>query len=223
MATSTPQRSRQVLGSLGAAGYEVHVVAAADQVLAGRVDCPVAVVFDVTGVDERVVVALHHDLASRRVPLIAFTASPDRGDGIGALEAGAEELLTTTMSSEELIARVRAVIRRRSGGEAPPASVVLTGGPVVVDSGRRRVEVSGRAVFLTALEFKLLSYFLMHPDQAITRDRLLEAVWGYSIGGTATVTVHVRRLREKIEEDPANPLLIRTVWGVGYRFAVTGP
>jgi DNA-binding response OmpR family regulator len=77
----------------------------------------------------------------------------------------------------------------------------------------------GREVMLTALELELLSYFLMHPDEPITRARLLEAVWGYSIGGTATVTVHVRRLREKIEVDPANPVLIRTVWGGGYRFS----
>ncbi len=76
---------------------------------------------------------------------------------------------------------------------------------------------------LTALEFKLLSYFLMHPEEPITRSQLLEAVWGYSVGGTATVTVHVRRLREKIEQDPANPVLIRTVWGVGYRFSPSGP
>jgi DNA-binding response OmpR family regulator len=88
---------------------------------------------------------------------------------------------------------------------------------------RRRVEVFGRAVVLTALELKLLSYFLMHAEEPITRAQLLEAVWGYSVGGTATVTVHVRRLREKIEQDPANPMLIRTVWGVGYRFSPSGP
>jgi len=100
-------------------------------------------------------------------------------------------------------------------------TVVLTGGPVVIDVGRRRVTVFGREVMLTALELELLSYFLMHPDEPITRARLLEAVWGYSIGGTATVTVHVRRLREKIEVDPANPVL--TVWGVGYQFSPSEP
>ncbi len=73
-----------------------------------------------------------------------------------------------------------------------------------------------------ALEFKLLSYFLMHPDEPITREQLLDAVWGYSVGGAATVTVHVRRLREKIEQDPAHPMLIRTVWGVGYCFSPAG-
>ncbi len=90
---------------------------------------------------------------------------------------------------------------------------------MVIDVGRRRVTVFGREVMLKALELELLSYFLMHPDEPITRARLLEAVWGYSIGGTATVTVHVRRLREKIEVDPANPVLIRTVWGIGYQFS----
>ena len=90
---------------------------------------------------------------------------------------------------------------------------------MVIDVGRRRVTVFGREVMLTVLKLELLSYFVMHPDEPITRARLLEAVCGYSIGGTATVTVHVCRLRERIEVDPANPVLIRTVWGVGYQFS----
>jgi len=218
VSTSRPQRARHLLGSLGTAGYEVQIVEDIDNVLNESARGPDAVVLDVTETDRHAVTALDSLGEQLGVAVVVFTASPDRANGITGLEAGADELLTATMPSEELVARIRAVLRRRSGALPPQRSMVLAGGPVRIDPGRRRVEIRGQGVVLTALEFKLLSYFLLHPDQPITRERLLEAVWGYSVGGTATVTVHVRRLREKIEEDPAQPMLIRTVWGVGYRF-----
>lgn len=178
---------------------------------------------DLTDSDHGALAALGRFLDQPHVPLVAFTAAQDLLSGIAALEAGADDLLSATMPAAELIARVRAVLRRQRGVRAPQPEAVLTGGPVVLDTGRRRVEVNGEQVFLTALEFNLLSYFLTHPGQAISRECLLESVWGYSVGGTATVTVHVRRIREKIEENPADPMLIRTVWGIGYRFSPGGP
>ncbi|MGI8757658.1 MAG: response regulator transcription factor, partial [Acidimicrobiales bacterium] len=202
LVTRIPRRARQILGLIAAAGYSVRVVRAIGEVMGDPVPSSDAVILDVTEADQDVVSALDRYLAQIDVPLMVFTAAPDSGGGIAGLEAGAHDLLTAAMPSEELIARVRAVLRRRTGGQDPNASRTLTSGPVYMDMHRRCVEVGGRAVFLTALEFKLLSYFLMHPDQPMTRERLLEAVWGYSVGGTATVTVTVRRLREKIEEDP---------------------
>ena len=223
VATIAADRAQRVVDVLGDAGYDVRVVDTIDG-LTGDVSADSdAVLIDVTGVDPSVVDRLVRHANRTGVAVLAFTASTDLSSGLAALEAGVDDLLTPAVTPPEFVARVRAAIRRRSGRAPQPATVVLTGGPVVIDVGRRRVTVFGREVMLTALELELLSYFLMHPDEPITRARLLEEVWGYSVGGTATVTVHVRRLREKIEPDPANPVLIRTVWGVGYRFSPSEP
>ncbi len=223
VATRAPARAQRVVDALDGAGYDVRVVETIDG-LTGDVSADSdAVLVDVTGVDPPAVERLVRRVGRAGVAVIAFTTSSELSSGLAALEAGVDELITPAVAPPELAARVRAAVRRRSGRAPQPATVVLTGGPVVIDVGRRRVTVFGREVMLTALELELLSYFLMHPDEPITRARLLEAVWGYSIGGTATVTVHVRRLREKIEVDPANPVLIRTVWGVGYRFSPSEP
>ena len=221
MVTSTPGVAGRILEVLGEAHYDGEVVEDIDGVTVAMLVGSDAMLVDVTGADETGLARLGHHFEQPRVAVLAFTTSSDLRSGIAALEAGADDLLTATVTPQELVARVRAAIRRRSGSR--PANVVLTGGPVVIDVRRHRVEVFGRAVMLTALEFKLLAHFLMHPEEPITRAHLLEAVWGYSVGGTATVTVHVRRLREKIEQDPANPVLIRTVWGVGYQFSPPGP
>lgn len=220
--TNAPDRAGRVLDALREAHCEAEVVGDLAGVTVAMLAGCVAALVDVTGADQPALARIADHLKQRRVAVIAFTTSPDLRSGIAALESGADDLLTATITPQELVARVRAAIRRRSGPAPRAAAVVLTGGPVVMDVGRRRVEVFGREVMLTALEFKLLSYFLMHPEEPITRTQLLEAVWGYSVGGTATVTVHVRRLREKIEMDPADPVLIRTVWGLGYRFSPSG-
>lgn len=198
-------------------GYAVHPrVAPAALSKTTLSECDVvlldAAVDDIPGVVRR-------HLARSGVPLVVFASTDDSDAAIAALDAGADDLVTTSSSVEEVGARVRAVLRRR--GRRTGSAVILTGGPVVMDVGHRRVTVAGQPVVLTALEFKLLAYFLMHPDEPITRERLLQDVWGYGVGSTTTVTVNVRRLREKIEADPADPMLIRTAWGVGYRFSPT--
>jgi len=137
-----------------------------------------------------------------------------------AVRSNGEVVLLLDVSGVDggALAELRRIIER----PGQPGGIVLRGGPIVIDVAHRRVEVRGNVVDLTALELKLLSYLLMHPDEPITRALLLESVWGHSVGSLATVTVHVRRLREKVEADPSKPTLILTVWGVGYRFSSDG-
>ena len=211
-----------MVATLSEVGYEVQVVRTTDRVSAPIDETVDALLLDVTGAHQGALTALERYLDQTQVPLIAFTTSTDAHSGVAAIDVGADDLLTARMLPQELVARVRAVLRRKPRRDPQSTGTMLTAGPVTVDRSRGRVEVNARIVFLTTLELKLLSYLLEHPEEPITRERLLGAVWGYSGGGTATVTVHVRRLREKIEEDPANPTLIRTVWGVGYCFSPTG-
>jgi DNA-binding response OmpR family regulator len=165
------------------------------------------------------------------VPVIMLTAKGDEADRVIGLEFGADDYVAKPFSPKELTLRVKAVLRRASGplaavGETPR---LLTAGRVVVDVAAREVRVDGATVALTARELELLAFLMRNAGHAFRREDLLQHVWGYSIGDTSTVTVHVRRLREKIERDPAHPRHLVTVWGVGYRFdsapleAVGGP
>jgi DNA-binding response OmpR family regulator len=121
-------------------------------------------------------------------------------------------------SPRELTARVKAVLRRgRSTPAAEPPATIMGDG-LAVDVGAREVRVDGNVVSLTAREFELLAFLGRNPRQVFRREALLERVWGYTYGDTSTVTVHIRRLREKIERDPSTPRHLVTVWGVGYRF-----
>ena len=139
------------------------------------------------------------------------------------LNAGVADCLSTPYSPEELAARVLGLLRRE-GSLHPPAASQLSAGEVTVDLDLHSVQVRGVAVSLTRTEFALLSYLVAHPDSVVTRDRLMAEVWGYTFGGRETVTVHIRRLRKKIERDPSRPELIMTVWGVGgYCFASAPP
>jgi DNA-binding response OmpR family regulator len=131
------------------------------------------------------------------------------------LDLGADDVVPAPLSLPELEARVRAVLARTRASVADvPAS--LTCGELELDTSTSRVRVHGGWVDLTALELKLLSFLMQNPARAFSREALLERVWGFSLGDTSTVSVHIRRLRLKLEKDPARPVIIRTVWGVGY-------
>jgi DNA-binding response OmpR family regulator len=152
------------------------------------------------------------------VPVVILTARGEEDDRIIGLELGADDYVSKPFSPRELIARVNAVLRRAQSQVAPPSRGVIEAGEVTIDLGAREVRTASGVAALTAREFDLLSFLAQHPRRAFRREELFQAVWGYTYGDTATVTVHIRRLREKIESDPSNPTLITTVWGVGYRF-----
>jgi DNA-binding response OmpR family regulator len=153
------------------------------------------------------------------VPIIMLTALGDESDRVMGLELGADDYLAKPFSPRELAARVKSVLRRADGLLAPQtAQGELVARDISVAVQAREVRVGGDLVSLTSREFELLVYLMTHPRRAFTREQLLETVWGYSHGDKSTVTVHVRRLREKIESNPAEPRHVVTVWGVGYRF-----
>jgi DNA-binding response OmpR family regulator len=152
------------------------------------------------------------------VPVIMLTALGSETDRVVGLERGADDYVTKPFSPRELVLRVDSVLRRageRAGGGVRGA---VTDGDLVVDSTEHTATLAGRRLSLTAREFDLLRFFLSHPGQAFSRDELLQRVWGWSFGDQSTVTVHVRRLREKVEADPTHPVRLATVWGVGYRW-----
>ncbi|WP_128983497.1 response regulator transcription factor [Streptomyces roseicoloratus] len=159
--------------------------------------------------------------ASGPVPVIMLTARGDEEDRITGLEVGADDYVTKPFSPRELVLRVESVLRRSRASAAATAArtrPVLRAGDLALDPVTRRATRTGEELALTLREFDLLAHFLEHPGTAHTREDLMRRVWGWDFGDLSTVTVHVRRLRAKIEEDPARPRLIQTVWGVGYRF-----
>jgi len=150
------------------------------------------------------------------LPVILLTARGEEADRIVGLDLGADDYMTKPFSPRELSARVRAVLRRSD--QAPPAHEAISFGDVELDTSARLVRKAGAAVELTLREFDLLCFLASHPGHVFSRDQLMDRVWGYqSAVETGTVTVHVRRLREKIETDPHEPRHLKTVWGVGYR------
>jgi DNA-binding response OmpR family regulator len=149
------------------------------------------------------------------VPVIMLTALGEETDRVVGLEVGADDYVTKPFSPRELALRVDSVLRRTA---APVAPRRLVDGDLVVDEAAHAAYRGGRPLALTGREFDLLRFLLAHPGTAYSRDQLLDQVWGWSFGDQSTVTVHVRRLREKIEDDPSAPARIATVWGVGYRF-----
>ncbi len=152
-------------------------------------------------------------------PIIMLTARREEQDRIAGLEMGADDYVVKPFSPQELVSRVRAVLRRTQSSTPGSAGGPLVYGGLRIDPQTRLVEVGSEEKQLTAKEFDLLWTLACHPRQVFTRDQLLDLVWGLSeFIDPSTVTVHVRRLREKIEADPGNPEHIRTVWGVGYRF-----
>ncbi|HEY7401824.1 MAG TPA: response regulator transcription factor [Actinomycetota bacterium] len=156
--------------------------------------------------------------AGAQTPVIMLTAKGEETDRVVGLELGADDYVTKPFSPREVVARVRAVLRR-SASAATNGANSYTVGRLAIDPGRREATVAGRPVKLTRKEFDLLHYLASRPGITFTRVELLEDLWDFAYSGdTSTITVHVRRLREKIEPDPSDPTHLITVWGVGYRF-----
>jgi DNA-binding response OmpR family regulator len=153
------------------------------------------------------------------LPVIMLTALGEEDDRVLGLEVGADDYVTKPFSPRELVLRIRSVLRRAPAPPADQAGVsTLTDRELIVDAARRIAELDGSPLPLTVREFDLLMFLMRHPGRAWSRAELLEKVWGWQFGDHSTVTVHVRRLREKIERDPAEPRRIRTIWGIGYRY-----
>lgn len=160
-------------------------------------------------------------MEGKRMPILMLTARDEELDKVLGLELGADDYIVKPYNLRELIARIRAQLRR-AYGELAEASQgeKITFGEIEIDLEKLQVTRNSKILFLTPTEFRLLRYLAIHPNRPFTREALIEAIWGYEgdIGSDRTVDVHIRHLREKIEQDPANPRWIVTVRGVGYKF-----
>ncbi len=152
------------------------------------------------------------------LPVIMLTALGEERDRVIGLESGADDYVTKPFSPRELTLRVQAVLRRARAADLATAPQPVRSGRVEVDVAARRARADGRELELTVREFDLLAVLVSHPGRAFTRAELLEQVWGWSFGDLSTITVYVRRLRDKVERVPASPTQLQTVWGVGYRW-----
>jgi two-component system response regulator ResD len=201
------------------AGYETHRAADGPEALRVAAEHrPDLVVLDLMlpGIDGIEVMRQLHEAPDPRIAVILLTARGEESDRLVGLRQGADDYVVKPFSPAELVARVGAVLRRVSppDEEAPP----IEHGPLRIEPATRRVLLDGAELSLTMREFDLLAYLAMHPGRVYSRDQLMEAVWGEPFfEDTSTVTVHVRRLRAKLGDDPNEPRFIETVWGVGYR------
>ncbi|HEU5475990.1 MAG TPA: response regulator transcription factor [Actinophytocola sp.] len=152
------------------------------------------------------------------VPVVMLTALGEEENRIAGLELGADDYVTKPFSPRELALRVSSVLRRARATPPRPEDRELVDGELALDLAAHRATIRGAELALTTREFDLLMFLMSRPGEAFTREQLLEKVWGWDFGDQSTVTVHVRRLREKIEDTPAKPSRIVTVWGVGYRY-----
>jgi DNA-binding response OmpR family regulator len=203
------------------AGYRTQVAADGVEALAAVAsDRPDLVVLDLMlpGIDGLEVMRRMREQGSERIATILLTAKGEESDRVVGLRLGADDYVVKPFSPAELVARVDAVLRRID--TSPGRSQPLRCSDLTIDPTSRRVHVRGEEVQLTQREFDVLLFLARHPGQVFSRNQLMDAIWQYSFySDTSTVTVHIRRLRAKIEVDPAQPRHIETVWGVGYRFA----
>ena len=205
------------------AGYETQIAADGPSALKlAHAERPDLVVLDLMlpGMDGlEVMRRLRHPASGgdRAVSVILLTAKGEATDRVIGLRLGADDYVVKPFSPAELVARVDAVLRRIDSSPEPEEPIAFEG--LEIDPVARRVIARGEEVQLTMREYELLLHFVRHPGQVFSRDQLMDAVWQYSFyTDTSTVTVHIRRLRSKIEDDPSNPRWLQTVWGVGYRF-----
>ncbi|MBE9523672.1 MAG: response regulator transcription factor [Chloroflexi bacterium] len=160
-----------------------------------------------------------HLRQDREIPIIMLTAKSEPGDRIRGLDLGADDYITKPFNPQELVSRVRAVLRRIGSPKISTTQQPIQYGTLSIDPVARNVEIESQSIALTAKEFDLLWHFAQHPQQVFTRSQLLTQVWGDKLyTDPSTVTVHIRRLREKIEINASQPDHIQTVWGVGYKF-----
>ncbi len=214
-----PTVAEVVARYLQRAGFRVQVVGDGAAALAAFAVSPAdLVVLDLMlpGIDGLEVCRRLREVSP--VPVVMLTALGEETDRILGLELGADDYITKPFSPRELVLRVQSVLRRAAGPLPSEPVTVLADDDLVVDTGAHEVRLGGALLSLTVREYDLLAFLLRHPRQAFGRAELLERVWGWSYGDSSTVTVHVRRLREKVERDPTAPTRIVTVWGVGYRY-----
>ena len=211
-----------VVEYLAAAGIEAHTAATGPQAL----ESAHAVHPDLIVLDLMLPELDGHEVFRRlrssglTVPIIMLTAKGDESDRILGLEMGADDYLAKPFSPRELVLRVHSVLRRNQPAVPSPDQerTVVVDGDLAVDLTARRATLRGSTLNLTLREFDLLAHLVTHPDEVMSRNQLMGAVWGWDYGDQSTVTVHVRRLRGKIEADPADPQRLVTVWGRGYRW-----
>ncbi len=221
--------------NLEQAGYRVVTASDGNSALeAARSESPDLILLDIMlpGIDGlEVCRQLRRESSTATTPIVMLTAKSDEIDKVVGLEVGADDYVTKPFGRRELLARVRALLRRvdypaaedhrpsDQAQEVRPVNRELVAGPLSIDLAGRRVNCRGQEMELQPKQFELLTYLVRNRGTVLTRDQLLHNVWGYDYAGdTRTVDVHVRWLREKLEEDPANPKLIQTVRGVGYVF-----
>ena len=226
-----PTLREVVAGYLTRAGLDVLEAGdGLDALSVARTRSPDLVVLDLTlpGLDG---LEVFRRLRSARgdLPVVMLTARGEESDRVLGLEIGADDYVTKPFSSRELVLRVQSILRRAApsaGPSAEPAdraATTLVDEDLRVDTRRHQVWLGDGLLALTSREFDLLAHLMAHPGTAFSRRELMEQVWGWEYGDESTVTVHVRRLREKVETDPSRPVRLQTVWGVGYRWDGAAP